>query len=73
MDDFLKFLDDTWSWQMLTPDMRGDFLKNVTSCVSCKAITGAYWQRWYTLQAMYDLYLCGCGHCPDRFAVGVPA
>jgi len=69
LGDFLLFLEDTWSWQLLTPDMRDCFVSSATAGCTCKAITGAYWQRWYALQAMYDIFLCGCGFCPGRFIV----
>lgn len=60
--EWMDMIVKSWTWAKLTNDERNKFGDELNKGVTQKIISGTYRQRWGILNALYSMFLEGCGY-----------
>ena len=60
--DWTDMIIKSWTWAKLTNDERNKFGDELNKEATKKIISGTYKQRWEILNALYSMFLEGCGY-----------
>ena len=60
--DWTDMIVKSWTWAKLTNDEKNKFGDELNKETTKKIISGAYRQRWKILNALYSMFLEGCGY-----------
>ena len=60
--DWIDMIVKSWTWAKLTNDERNKFWDELSKETTKKIISGTYRQRWEILNALYSMFLEGCGY-----------
>ena len=60
--DWTDMIVKSWTWAKLTNDERNKFGDELNKETTKKIISGTYRQRWEILNALYSMFLEGCGY-----------
>ena len=60
--DWTDMIVKSWTWEKLTNDERNKFWDELNKGTTKKIISGTYKQRWEVLNALYSMFLEGCGY-----------
>ena len=60
--DWTDMIVKSWTWGKLTNDERNKFGDELNKETTKKIISGTYRQRWEILNALYSMFLEGCGY-----------
>lgn len=60
--DWADMIVKSWTWAKLTNDERNKFGGELNKETTKKVISGTYKQRWEILNALYSMFLEGCGY-----------
>ena len=60
--DWTDMIIKSWTWAKLTNDERNKFGDELNKETTKKIISGTYKQRWEILNALYSMFLEGCGY-----------
>ena len=60
--DWTDMIVKSWTWARLTREERNKFGDELNKETTKKIISGAYEQRWETLNTLYSMFLEGCGY-----------
>ena len=60
--DWTDMIVKSWTWAKLTNDERNKFGDELNKEATKKIISGTYKQRWEILNALYSMFLEGCGY-----------
>ena len=61
--DWTDMIIKSWTWARLTNAEKNKFGDELVKETTQKAISGTYRQRWEILNALYSMFLEGCGRC----------
>ena len=59
---WLDMIYDSWTWQKLTREEQGLFLRRINNRPCKDIIKGSFNQRYEILQQLYFMYLLGLGY-----------
>jgi hypothetical protein len=62
--NYLKSIEQSWTWAKLTQEERTKFLELLEHPCSAVVIKGTYNQRWEACDALYYTFLMGLGYTP---------
>ena len=60
--DFIKNIEQSWTYLRLTEDERKRFKKEINWCERQNIIKGNYLQRYHLMNGLYKMFLSGCGY-----------
>ena len=60
--DWTSMIIKSWTWERLTTIEKNRFGDEVSKETTQKIISGTYKQRWEILNALYSMFLEGCGY-----------
>ena len=60
--DWTDMIVKSWTWAKLTNDERNKFGDELNKEATKRIISGTYKQRWEILNALYSMFLKGCGY-----------
>ena len=60
--DWTDMIVKSWTWEKLTREERKKFGDELNKETTKKIISGTYRQRWEILNALYSMFLEGCGY-----------
>lgn len=60
--DWTDMIIKSWTWAKLTNDEKNKFGDELNKEITQKVISGTYRQRWEILNALYSMFLEGCGY-----------
>ena len=60
--DWTDMIVKSWTWAKLTNDERNKFGDELNKETTKRIISGTYKQRWEILNALYSMFLEGCGY-----------
>ena len=60
--DWTDMIVKSWTWAKLTNDERNKFGDELNKEATKRIISGTYKQRWEILNALYSMFLEGCGY-----------
>ena len=60
--DWTDTVVKSWTWAKLTDDEKNEFGEALNKEATQKIVSGTYRQRWETLNALYSMFLKGCGY-----------
>ena len=60
--DWTDMIVKSWTWEKLTREERNKFGDELNKETTKKIISGTYRQRWEILNALYSMFLEGCGY-----------
>lgn len=60
--DWTNMIIKSWTWAKLTNDEKNKFGDELNKEITQKIISGTYRQRWEILNALYSMFLEGCGY-----------
>lgn len=60
--DWTDMIIKSWTWAKLTNDEKNKFGDELNKEIIQKIISGTYRQRWKILNALYAMFLEGCGY-----------
>ena len=60
--DWTDMIVKSWTWSKLTDDEKNEFGGGLNKETTQKIVSGTYRQRWETLNALYSMFLKGCGY-----------
>jgi hypothetical protein len=60
--DWTDMIIKSWTWRKLTDDEKNRFGDELNDESTQKTISGTYKQRWESLNALYSMFLKGCGY-----------
>ena len=60
--DWTGMIIKSWTWAKLTNDERNKFGDELNKEATKRIISGTYKQRWEILNALYSMFLEGCGY-----------
>ena len=60
--DWTDMIIKSWTWAKLTNDEKNKFGDELNKEITQKIISGTYRQRWEILNALYSMFLEGCGY-----------
>ena len=61
--DWTEMIEKSWTWAKLTNDEKFRFKEEISKSITQKEIIkGTYKQRWQVLNALYSMFLEGCGY-----------
>ena len=60
--DWTSMIIKSWTWAKLTNEEKNRFGDEVNKEITRKVVVGSYRQRWEILNALYSMFLEGCGY-----------
>ena len=60
--DWTDMIIKSWTWARLTNAEKNKFGDELAKEITQKVISGTYRQRWEILNALYSMFLEGCGY-----------
>ena len=60
--DWTDMIVKSWTWEKLTREEINKFGDELNKETTKKIISGTYRQRWEVLNALYSMFLVGCGY-----------
>ena len=60
--DWTDMIVKSWTWEKLTREERNKFGDELNKETTKRIISGTYRQRWEILNALYSMFLEGCGY-----------
>ena len=60
--DWTDMIVKSWTWAKLTREERNKFGDELNKETTKRIISGTYRQRWEILNALYSMFLEGCGY-----------
>lgn len=60
--EFIKMIRASWTYDRMTTEEKRRVESVISGNITADGLRGTFSQRWNTLNAIYDAFLCGLGY-----------